>query len=720
MIPPMAVTGDDLRRVAEEHAALRRVATLVAAGPPAAELFAAVAEEVAGVLDMPAVTVNRYEPDGTSTVVACFGPHTFTVGSRWPADGVSVSAQVHASAEPARIDDYDALGGGLAAAMREAGIRSGVGAPIVVEQRVWGMIGVASLHGPLPADTEDRLHEFTALVATAISNAATGEDLRRLAIEQASLRRVATLAAAGAAPADLFAAVAREVAGVLGVAMVTVDRYDGDASVVVASLNDPSFPVGSCWTLDGPSLGAAVFATGRSARIDDYAALDSTIANVARDAGVSSTVGVPIVVDGRTWGVICVGTKELEPLPPDTEERLGRFTALVATAISNIEARAGQRRLAEEQGALRRVATLVARGASPDEVLARVAQEVAEVLGVPGVTIDRYVEDGAAVVVVASHNAEMYPVGSRWPLDGPSMARALWERGGQAQAARIGAYGPLDGSIAAAMVSAGDRPTIGVPIIVDGGLWGMMGASAIRADPLAGDIEPQLRDFTELVSTAISNATARAELIASRARVVAAGDEARRRIERNLHDGIQQRLIALGLDLQAVRADVPAELAETHAGLERVGRELESTLAELRELSRGLHPTLLARSGLGPSLRALARRCPIPVTLDVQLAERPPDAVEVTVYYVVAEALTNAARHAGARRVAAHVRRDGSVLRASISDDGVGGADTAGGSGLIGLVDRVEALGGRLDLASPPGAGTTIVVALPLASPAGG
>ena len=604
--------------------------------------------------------------------------------------------------------------------MRDAGIRSTVGAPIIVDQAVWGMIGVASRTGPLPAGTEDRLSEFTALVATAISNAAARADLRRLADEQAALRRVAMLVAEGTEPAALFAAVAQEVSDVLGVRMVTVDRYDGDASVVVGSLNDPAFPVGSRWVMDGPSLGARVFETGRSARIDDYSSLEGTTAGVAREHGVSSTVGVPIEVDGRTWGVICVGTQDRVPLPPDTEERLQRFTSLVASAISNIDARGDLRRMADEQGALRRVATLVARGASPDEVLARVAQEVAEVLGVPGVTIDRYVEDGAAVVVVAAHNAEMYPVGSRWPLDGPSMARTIWERGEAAQAARVGAYAPLDSSIAAAMVSAGDRPTIGVPIIVDGRLWGMMGASAIRADPLAGDIEPQLRDFTELVSTAISNATARAELDASRARVVAAGDEARRRIERNLHDGIQQRLIALGLDLQAVRADVPADLAETHAGLERIGRELDSTLGELRELSRGLHPTLLARSGLAPSLRALARRCPIPVALGVELDERPPGAVEVTVYYVVAEALTNAARHAGATRVAARVHRDGSVLRATIEDDGVGGADTAGGSGLIGLVDRVEALGGRLELVSPPGGGTTIAVALPLASPAGG
>ncbi len=166
-------------------------------------------------------------------------------------------------------------------------------------------------------------------------------------------------------------------------------------------------------------------------------------------------------------------------------------------------------------------------------------------------------------------------------------------------------------------------------------------------------------------------------------------DEARRRIERNLHDGTQQRLIALGLDLQAVRADLPAELTQAHAGLERIGGELESTLAELRELSRGLHPTLLARSGLGPSLRALARRCPVPVALSVDLVERPPEAVEVAAYYIVAEALTNAARHAGATRVSAHVHRDGPVLRAAVADDGVGGADTAGGSGLIGLVDRV-------------------------------
>jgi signal transduction histidine kinase len=199
---------------------------------------------------------------------------------------------------------------------------------------------------------------------------------------------------------------------------------------------------------------------------------------------------------------------------------------------------------------------------------------------------------------------------------------------------------------------------------------------------------------------------------------VSAGDEARRRIERNLHDGTQQRLVSLGLDVQTVRAAIPAEHREAHAGLERVGRGLESVLEEVREFSRGLHPALLANGGLQPAIRALARRSPIPVELDVDVAGRPPEAIEIATYYVVSEALTNAAKHSEASLVTVTVATVDRALRTTISDDGVGGAHAAGGSGLIGLIDRVEALGGRLALDSPPGRGTAISIELPLETPA--
>jgi signal transduction histidine kinase len=257
------------------------------------------------------------------------------------------------------------------------------------------------------------------------------------------------------------------------------------------------------------------------------------------------------------------------------------------------------------------------------------------------------------------------------------------------------------------------RSAIGAPILVDDHLWGVIVVGATGDEPLPTGAEDRLAAFTELVATAISNATARTELVASRARIVAAGDEARRRIERNLHDGTQQRLIALGLDLQRARATIPDDQLETRSALVGAEQDLDAILVDLRELSHGLHPQLLSRLGLGPSLRALARRSPIPVQLDVDLPERPAAPLETAVYYVLSEALTNAIKHSEASEISITVR-SGDTLQASIADNGLGDADPSGGSGLTGLLDRVDALGGRFTLESPPRGGTRISVELPV------
>jgi signal transduction histidine kinase len=228
--------------------------------------------------------------------------------------------------------------------------------------------------------------------------------------------------------------------------------------------------------------------------------------------------------------------------------------------------------------------------------------------------------------------------------------------------------------------------------------------------------EARLADFTELVETAIANAESRAALAASRARIVAAADETRRAIERDLHDGAQQRLVSLGLDVRAAQAAVPPELGALEGELSRVAEGLAGVQDELREMARGIHPAMLAEGGLGPALRMLARRCPIPVRLDVRAEARLSQPIEVATYYVVSEALTNAAKHARASAVHVDVERDDGVLRVGVRDDGAGGADATQGSGLVGLKDRVEALGGSIIVRSPPGAGTTVHVELPLRS----
>jgi signal transduction histidine kinase len=267
--------------------------------------------------------------------------------------------------------------------------------------------------------------------------------------------------------------------------------------------------------------------------------------------------------------------------------------------------------------------------------------------------------------------------------------------------------------VVAELPGLGVHSVVASPIIVEGNLWGAMVALTTGA-PLSPDTEERMSSFSELFATAIANAENRAELTASRARVVAAADDTRRRIERDLHDGTQQRLVAVGLELRVAQAMVPTELPGLTEQLSQVVQDLGAAVNDLQEMSRGIHPAILSRGGLGPALRTLARRSALPVELDLGDDRRMPDRVEVAVYYVVSEALTNAAKHAGAAMVHVHLEADGTTVQLSIRDDGVGGADPTRGSGLVGLRDRIEALGGIIEVASPTGSGTSLVVRVPL------
>jgi signal transduction histidine kinase len=254
---------------------------------------------------------------------------------------------------------------------------------------------------------------------------------------------------------------------------------------------------------------------------------------------------------------------------------------------------------------------------------------------------------------------------------------------------------------------------VGAPIVVEGRVWGAAVVNSKRADAFPSGIEERLAEFTELVATAISNAESRAQLTASRVRIVTAADETRRRIERDLHDGIQQRLVTLGLALETLRDAARPERPDLLEPLTQVQTGLRNVLEELREVSRGVHPAILSEGGLGPALKSLARRSPVPVELELGTVKRLPRPLEAAAYYVASEALTNAAKHAHASVAAVALEwRDG-IVRLSVRDDGVGGADPARGSGLVGLSDRVEALGGTFVLSSPPGAGTSMIVQLP-------
>jgi signal transduction histidine kinase len=723
------MSGDEPRVLAQEQAGLRHVATLVARGAAPEDVFAAVVEEVGRLLPVDFADMGRYEPGGTITFVAAWGSARgdSPVGSQWILDGKNLGTIVFETGRPARIDSYADASGPLGVGARARGFRSAVATPIVVEGSLWGVVIAGStLEQPMPADTEARLADFTELLATAIANAESRTGLARLAEEQAALRRVATLVARGLQQEELFAAVAEEVGRVFAVDFAIMGRYEPDGTATpVASWGTAvdQFPLGSRWILEGKNLSTIVFETGGPARIDNYADASGPTGVTARESGCRSAVATPISVDGRIWGLMIVGSTLGQALPADTETRLASFTELLATAIANAESRAGLARLAEEQAALRRVATLLARGAAPDRVFVAVVDEVIQLLPVEYAHMGRYESDATLTIVTSlSRTGPFFPVGSRWVLGGHNLGTIVYESG---RPARVDGYADVSGPIGVAIRARGGRSAVGTPIVVEDRLWGVMIAGSILGHPLPADTEAPLRplptdtearlsSFTELLATAIANAESRTALAASRARIVAAADDARRRIERDLHDATQQRLVSLALELRAAQTAVPPELGALDRELAHIAEGLASMFDELREISHGIHPAILSERGLEPALRTLARRSAVPVALDLHTERRLPEQVEVAAYYVVSEALTNAAKHAHASVVNVELEAHNATVRLAISDDGIGGAAPGPGSGLVGLSDRIEALGGTLQVTSPTGEGTTLVVKIPL------
>jgi signal transduction histidine kinase len=708
----------------QEQAALRRVATLVAGGAPPEHVLAVVAEEVGRLLEVDFTILSRYDPEDAQVSVGAWSnidvEVPFPVGTRVRLGGRNVVSLVVQTGRAARIDDYADATGEVAAAARGWRLRSAVGVPIDVEGRLWGVMAVASgQERPMPADTEDRLAAFTELVGTAIADAQARVDLRNRAEEQAALRRVATLVARSAAPEEVFAAVTDEVGRVLSSEATLLSRYDPDGAATVLGTwtrtgGAPPMSIGGRFRLGGENLHTLVFRTRRPARIDDYSRASKVGVEMARKAGVRAGVGVPINVAGRLWGVIGVTSAQDQPLPADTEARLARFTELIGTAVANAQARVELRNFAEEQGALRRVATLVARAAPAEAVFASVTAEAGRLLGADITVLGRFDPDGERTAVGVWSSAGSLPVavGSSERLGGRDVSTLVRRTG---RPARIDDYADTSGQVGELPPGAGIRWSVGVPVTVEGRLWGVMLAES-RGEPLSADTEARLAGFTELVATAIANAEAQAALAASRARIVVATDAARERIETELHEGVLHRLVTLAEQIRATRAAVPSAADALTAELDGVAAEIGGVLDELREIARGLHPSALADGGLRPALRTLARRSAVPVHLDVRVDGRLPDQTEHAAYYVIAEALTNAAKHADAAEAQVRVECGEGLLRVNVRDDGRGGADLTGGSGLVGLTDRVEALGGHLQLHSPPGAGTTVQVELPLAA----
>jgi signal transduction histidine kinase len=548
--------------------------------------------------------------------------------------------------------------------------------------------------------------------------------LRQLVDEQAALRRVATLVAGGARPAEVFTAVADELGRLIGAEATFVSRVDhppGEREefegylTVIGSYGGLSdrVPVGFRLKIVPGMIQTAALRTGRPARLSGERLAKGPYGAWVGTLGMRAGVATPIVVGGRRWGVTVAATSQ-EDFPAGTESRMADFMELAATAIANANAEQELRELADTQAALRRLAMLVARGERPEAVFAAVTREALHHFGGGTARMIRFELDGSATLVADEGTTDPHvrlgEGGEGYP---PTGLTATVHRTGKA--ARVDDYHDVPGG--EPDLAEGIRSAVALPIYVEGRLWGAIAVGSGQG-PLPPDTEHRMAEFTELIATAVANAQNRAELVASRARIVAAADEGRRRIERDLHDGAQQRLLGLTLRLRSAAA--PYESDEFGAEVKDVAGDLAEVIDELRAISRGIHPSILSTGGLRLALRALGRRSAVPVEIRVRVDGRLPEPVEVAAYYVVSEMLTNAAKHARASVVEVDAEVSGGMLRLCVRDNGVGGADPLRGSGLVGLKDRIDALGGTFAVNSPAGVGTTVTCELPVSAGTGG
>jgi PAS domain S-box-containing protein len=400
-------------------------------------------------------------------------------------------------------------------------------------------------------------------------------------------------------------------------------------------------------------------------------------------------------------------------LDRDADGEITGATGIGQDVTERNQAAADLRRLAQQQAALRRVATCVASQIDSSSVFDIVAEEVACLLSGRSANVVRFEPEAGAGTMVGgwTRGFRSLPVGSRVTFDGPTAVGQVRRHN---RAARVDDYANVPGHFAAVIRDLGIEASVAAPIRVGGELWGAIVVSTTRDAPLTSDSEARIEEFAELVALGLASAEARAELAASRARIVAAGDAERRRLERNLHDGAQQQLVSLSLALRMARSKLDGA-GEAAVMLDAASDQLLQALAELRELARGIHPAILTDQGLRAAVEALARRSPVPVELELHPPPDIPPQVEAASYYVISEALTNAAKYADAQTVRVSVQRNDAQLQVEVADDGRGSADRRRGSGLNGLADRVSALGGHLRVVSPAGAGTTVTADMPIA-----
>jgi signal transduction histidine kinase len=532
-------------------------------------------------------------------------------------------------------------------------------------------------------------------------------NLHHLAAGQAALRRIAAVAAAGNPPETVFGTVTAEASILLGGALVALTRFErSGAEAVVLAQTGGHVAVGVRLPVTGDTTLARLWRSGRAERMDGYVGGRGT--QLIEQLGVRAGVSVPVTVHGDLWGALGVSSLT-GPLPAGTEHRLAVFVEIIAAAVVSTEARESARVLADEQAALLRVAALVAHSATEAEIFDAVAVEAAGLVDDEPTTLVRY--EGGRTFTVLAHCNGPAPVGMTFTVPADD-AGTLDQMLRTLKPARLDHYDAIaDRSFSNREFGVGS--SVSIPIVVDGRLWGSLG-TLNEGRRLPAATEGRLAKFAELAAAAIANAENKAKLRASRARIVATADETRQRLQRDVHDGAQQRLVQTVLTLKLCLA--AAERGEETTDLMREAlQQAERATVELRDIVHGILPASLTRGGLRAGLDSLVAAVATPVDLDLtpQPFERLPGEVEVTAYFVVAEALTNVVKHARATRAQVTVAAEADLLVVEVRDDGVGGADPRGGSGLTGLSDRVDAMNGTLLLKSG-GTGTTVRVTLPL------
>jgi signal transduction histidine kinase len=696
-----AQARSDLQRMADEQAALHQVAELIARTSPTETIFAAVAVNASRLLDDAPMTLTRFVGERELVVLATRGGPA-PIGTRIAYAPDTLPDQVRRAARAVRVDDYAReLDADLA---KQFNLVAAVSVPISVGSEVWGMLTATSDSAPMAAGTEERLLQFAGLVTAALANVQARTDLQSLADEQAALRSVAELAAQDIPADEVLAAVARQASRLTDVDFSMLLRFEPDGSTEIAALDGA--PAGVEVGMRAPPTGDGttqqVWRTGQPASVDNLAQSSGHWEQVAHGHGFTTSAAVPILIQGTLWGMLAVVGRD-KPLPAQIHTHLTSFAELAGTAIAAAQARRELRQLAQEQSALRRVAELAARAGDPREVFSTVATEASALVNDEEVFLLRLVgPDNCQILATTS---DLPRDDKLYPLEDGDISVLVRDTGRPAR---------IDDAVARDCAMArewGVVAVVGAPINVADEIWGVLTATS-RVGPLPVGTERRLSQFADLAAVVVGNAESRAQLIASRARVVATADETRRRLQRDVHDSAQQRLvhtiITLKLAKDAIaKGDTAAQLIDE--ALENAQR----ANSELRDVVHGILPAALSRGGLHAGLESLVADFTLPVDLHADIPRLAAE-VETTAYFIVAEILTNVVKHARATATSVKLTINDSNLDIEVRDDGVGGADPSKGSGLTGLLDRVEASNGTLVVTSPLGRGTTVKATIPI------